>query len=62
MEMNLLIAKYLQKDTNMESAGQILERWRLVNEQYSWSARSTVHAIRVIMPKYMTGHTDEEIV
>jgi hypothetical protein len=35
MAKHLIIAKYFQKDANMESAGQILECWRLANEQYS---------------------------
>jgi hypothetical protein len=61
MAMHFLIVNYLQKYANMESAGQISERWRLTNKQYSQSARSTAGAIRSTMPKDMAGRTDDEI-
>jgi hypothetical protein len=61
MVMHLLIAKYLQKDANMTSAGQISERWRLTNEQHSRYARSTVHAIGDVLPEDMADRTDDEI-
>jgi hypothetical protein len=61
MEMHFLIAKYFQKDSNLASAGQIFERWRLANKQYSRSAHSTVLAIRATMSDDMTGRTDDEI-
>jgi hypothetical protein len=50
MAMYFLIVKYLQKDANMTSASQISEFWRLANKQHSLSARSTVRAIRDVMP------------
>jgi hypothetical protein len=61
MAVHLLIVNYLQKDANMESAGQILERWRLTNENYSRSTRSTVRVIRAMMSEDMAGRTDYEI-
>jgi hypothetical protein len=61
MVMHFLIAKYLQKDANMTFASQILERWRLTNEQHSRSPRFTVRVMRAMMPEDMADHTDEEI-
>jgi hypothetical protein len=61
MAMYFLIAKYLQKYANMESAGQISERSCLTNEQYSRSTHSTVRAIRAMMPKDTAGRTDDKI-
>jgi hypothetical protein len=55
--MHFLIVNYLQKDVNMESSGQISERWRLANEQYSRSAHSMVRSIRTMMSE----DTDDEI-
>jgi hypothetical protein len=60
MAMHFLIANYLQKDANMTSASQISEHWRLANEQYSRSARSTVRAIRDMTPEDMAGCTDDD--
>jgi hypothetical protein len=60
MAMYFLIAKYMQKDTNMTSASQIYERWRLANEQHSRSARSTVPAIRAMIPEDMADRTDDK--
>jgi hypothetical protein len=57
-----LIAKYLEKDANMESARQISEHGRLTNEQYSWSAHSTVCVIRAMIPSDMDSCTDDKIV
>jgi hypothetical protein len=60
-EIHFLIAKYLQKDSNLASASQISECWRLAKEQYSCSTCSTVRAIPAKMPQDMTGRTDYEI-
>jgi hypothetical protein len=61
MSMHFLVAKYLQKDTNITPAAEITKEWRLANEKYSQSARSTVRAIRAILPEDMAGRTDDEI-
>jgi hypothetical protein len=61
MAIYFLITKYLQKDANMTSASRISGRWRLTNEQYLGSPRSTVRAIRAIMPEDVAGHTDDKI-
>jgi hypothetical protein len=61
MAMRFLIVNYLKKYANIESAGKILERWRLTNNQYSRSARSTVRAIRATMSENMAVHTYDEI-
>jgi hypothetical protein len=61
MEMHFLITKYLRKNANMESAGQISERWCLTNKQNSRYARSTVRTIIAMMPEDMTGRTNDKI-
>jgi hypothetical protein len=61
MEMNFLIANYMQKYTNIAPSGQISKCWRLTNEHYSRSAGSMVRVIRAMMPDDMTGHTYDEI-
>jgi hypothetical protein len=61
MEMHFLIAKYLQKNTNMTSAAQISERLRLANEKYSRFACSTVRVIRAVLSEDMADRTDDEI-
>jgi hypothetical protein len=46
LEMYFLISRYLQEEKHAISAGQISESWRISNEKYLRSARSTVRAIR----------------
>jgi hypothetical protein len=59
--MHFIISRYLQDEKHVTSAGQISERWRLANEQYLRSARSSGRAIHAIMPTDMANRTDEEI-
>jgi hypothetical protein len=40
---------------------KVSERWRIVNEQNSRSARSTVRAIRAMLPEEMADRTDGEL-
>jgi hypothetical protein len=61
MAMYFLIAKDVPKEANMTSASQISERWHLANQQHLRSARSTVRAIRAMMPEDMADGTDDEI-
>jgi hypothetical protein len=62
MAIHFLIAKYLQKDSNLASASQISECWRLTNGQYFHSSRFIVHAIRAMMPQDMAGRTDDDFI
>jgi hypothetical protein len=59
--MHFLLAKNLQKDANSTSSSLVSERWRIANEQNSRSARSTVRAIRAMIPKRMSDRTDNEL-
>jgi hypothetical protein len=59
--MHFLLAKHLQKDANLTSSSLVSEHWRIANEQNSCSARSTVRAIRAILPKEMADRTDDEL-
>jgi hypothetical protein len=61
LAMHFLISIYLQKEKNATSVGQVSERWRVANEQYSRSVRSAVRDIRTMMTTDMVDHTDEEI-
>jgi hypothetical protein len=59
--MHFLLAKHLKKDANLKSSSLVSERWRVVNEQNSYSARSTVRAIRAMLPEEMSDRTDDEL-
>jgi hypothetical protein len=59
--MHFLLAKHLQNDANLTSSSLVSERWRIVNEQNSRSARSTVRAIRAMLPEEMADRTDDEL-
>jgi hypothetical protein len=61
LTMHFLLAKHLKKDANLTSSSLVSERWRVVNEQNSRSARSTVRAIRSMLPEEMDDHTDGEL-
>jgi hypothetical protein len=61
MAMHFLLAKYLQQDANLTSSSLVSERWRVANEQNSRSARSTVRAIRAMLPEEMAECTDDEL-
>jgi hypothetical protein len=51
LAMHFLLAKHLKKDANLTSLSLVSERWRVANEQNSRSARSTVRAIRAMLPE-----------
>jgi hypothetical protein len=51
LAMHFLLAKQLQKDANLTSSSLVSERWRVANEQNSLVARSTVRAIRAMLPE-----------
>jgi hypothetical protein len=61
LAMHFLLAKHLQKDANLTSSSLVSERWRVANEQNSRSTRSTVRAIRAILPEEMAHRTDDEL-
>jgi hypothetical protein len=61
LAMHFLLAKHPQKDANLTSSSLVSERWRIVNEQNSRSARSTVHAIRAMLPEEMANRTNDEL-
>jgi hypothetical protein len=61
LEMNFLLAKHLQKDANLTSSSLVSELWRIANEQNSRSARSTVRAIRSMLPEEMAYRTDDDL-
>jgi hypothetical protein len=62
LAMHFLLAKRLQKDANLKSSSLVSERWRIANEQNSRSTRSTVRAIRSMLPEEMDDRTDDELV
>jgi hypothetical protein len=45
----------------LKSSSLVSERWRITNEQNSHSARSTVRAIRAILPEEMADFTNDEL-
>jgi hypothetical protein len=59
--MHFLLAKHLKKDANLTSSSLVSERWRVANEQNPRSARSTLRAIRAMLPEEMADRTDEEL-
>jgi hypothetical protein len=59
--MHFLLANHLKKDANLTSSSLVSERWRVANEQSSRSARSTVRAIRAMLPEEMADRTDAEL-
>jgi hypothetical protein len=59
--MHFFLAKHLQKDANLTSSSLVSERWRIANEHNSRSARSTVRAIRAMLPEEMADRTDNEL-
>jgi hypothetical protein len=61
LAMHFLLAKHLRKDDNLTSSSLVSECWRIVNEQNSRSVRSTVRAIRAMLPADMADHTDGEL-
>jgi hypothetical protein len=61
LAMHFLLAKHLKKDANLTSSSLVSERWRVANEQTSCSARSTVCAIRAMLPEEMADRTDGEL-
>jgi hypothetical protein len=61
LAMHFLLAKHLQKDANLMSLNLVSERWRIANEQISRSTRSTVRAIRAMLPEEMADRTNDEI-
>jgi hypothetical protein len=61
LAMHFLLAKHLQKDANLTSSSLVYERSRIANEQNSRSARSTVRAIRAMLPEEMADRTDDEL-
>jgi hypothetical protein len=61
LAMNFLLVKHLQNDTNLTSSSLVSERWRIVIEQNSRSARSTVRVIRAMLPEEMADCTDDEM-
>jgi hypothetical protein len=61
LAMHFLLAKHLKKDANLTSSSMVSERWRVANEQNSRSARSTVRAIRAMLPEEMADRTDDEL-
>jgi hypothetical protein len=61
MAVHFLLAKHLQNDANFTSSSLFSERLRIVNEQNSRSARSTVRAIRAMLPEEMADRTNDEL-
>jgi hypothetical protein len=61
LAIHFLLAKHLQKEANLTSSSLVSERWRIANEQNSSSARSTVRAIRAMLPEDMADRTDDEL-
>jgi hypothetical protein len=61
LAMHFLLANHLKKDANLTSLSLVSERWRVANEQNSSSARSTVYAIRAMLPEEMADRTDDEL-
>jgi hypothetical protein len=61
LAMHVLLAKHLQKDANVTSSSLVSERWRIVKEQNSRSACSTVRAIRDMLPEEMADRTNDEL-
>jgi hypothetical protein len=61
LAMHFLLAKHMQKDANLTSSSLVSERWRIANEQNSRSARSTICAIRAMLPEEMADRTDDEL-
>jgi hypothetical protein len=61
LAMHFLLAKHLQNDSNLTSSSLVSERWRIANEQNSRSVRSTVRAIRAMLPEEMADRTDDEL-
>jgi hypothetical protein len=59
--MQFLLAKHLQKDANLTFSSLVSERWRVMNEQNSCSARSTVRATHAMIPEEMADDTDDEL-
>jgi hypothetical protein len=59
--MHFLLAKHLQKDANLTSLSLVSECWHITNEHNYRFARSTVRAIRAMLPEDMTDRTDEEL-
>jgi hypothetical protein len=59
--VHFLLTKHLQNDANLMSSSLVSERWRIANEQNSRSARSTVRAIRAMLPEEMADRTDDEL-
>jgi hypothetical protein len=61
LAMHFFLAKHLQKDANLTSSSLVSERWRIANDHNSRSARSTVRAIRAMLPEKMADRTDDEL-
>jgi hypothetical protein len=61
LAVHFLLTKHLQNDANLTSSSLVSERWRIANEQNSRSARSTVRAIRAMLPEEMADRTDDEL-
>jgi hypothetical protein len=61
LAMHFLLAKHLKKGANMTSSSLVSERWRVANEQNSRSARSTVRAIRAMIPEEMADCNDDDL-
>jgi hypothetical protein len=61
LAMHFLLAKHLQKYANLTSSSLVYERWRIANEHNSRYARSTVCAIRAMLPEEMADRTDDEL-
>jgi hypothetical protein len=61
LAMYFLLAKHLKNDANLTSSSLVSECWRVVNEQNSRSARSTVQAIRAMLHEAMDDRTDDEL-
>jgi hypothetical protein len=59
--MHFLLAKHLQKDVNLTFSSLVSERWRIVNEQNTHYACSTVSAICIMLPEEMDDRTDGEL-
>jgi hypothetical protein len=59
--MHFLLVKHLQKGRQLDVSSLVSERWRIANEQNSRSARSTVRAIRAMLPEDMADRTDDEL-
>jgi hypothetical protein len=61
MAMHFLLGNHLKQDANLTSSRLVSERWLVANEQNSRSARSTVRAIRDMLPEEMADRTDDEL-